>query len=92
MARIQIGINDFASQRPDILNEWDIEKNGALAPTDVAVRSNKKIWWKCALGHSWQESPDRRFKGQNCPFCSGKRVLAGFNDLKSQAPQLAISS
>lgn len=90
MARIQIGINDFASQRPDILNEWDIEKNGALAPTDVAVRSNKKIWWKCALGHSWQESPDKRFKGQNCPFCSGKRVLAGFNDLKSQAPQLAI--
>lgn len=90
MSHTQIGINDLPSQRPDLMSQWDYEKNENIEPESIAVRSNKKVWWKCELGHSWNESPDRRSRGQNCPYCSGKRVLAGFNDLMSQAPQLAI--
>lgn len=36
-------------------------------------------------------SPNTRVSGgQGCPVCAGKKVLAGFNDLASQAPALLL--
>ena len=42
---------------------------------------------KC--GHRWEASPKSRSNGEGCPYCSGKRVLIGFNDLGSLYPGLA---
>ena len=44
------GFNDLETYckengRLDILSQWDYEKNGALKPSDVTVKSNKKVWW-----------------------------------------------
>lgn len=83
------GINDLATLRPDIAAQWDYEKNGALKPEDVTVGSNKKVWWKCARNHSWPTRVHKRTKGSNCPFCMGKRVLPGFNDLATLRPDIA---
>ena len=48
------GKNDFASQRPELLSEWDYEKNGELLPTMITAQSGKKVWWKCPICHkSW---------------------------------------
>ncbi|MBE5969708.1 MAG: hypothetical protein E7242_05690 [Lachnospiraceae bacterium] len=90
MSVVQKGINDLQTLYPNLVNEWDYEKNGQLNPNLVAAHSNKKVWWQCEKGHSWEKSPDQRTRGQNCPFCSGQKVLDGYNDLKSQAPQLEI--
>ena len=38
--------HSFALVRPDLLDEWDYEKNGVMQPEDVAPFSDKKIWWK----------------------------------------------
>ena len=82
------GFNDFATVHPEYLLEWDDEKNLPLLPTQVLHSSNKKVWWKCAKGHSWQTMISVRLKGNGCPYCSNQKILAGYNDLATTHPDL----
>lgn len=85
------GFNDLASKSPGLASQMDPEKNGSLSPDMIMVHSNRKIWWKCPLGHSWKASPNSRSRstGSGCPYCSNRLVLAGFNDLASRYPGIA---
>ena len=38
---------------PKIASEWNPTKNGDLKPEDFAGKSNKKVWWLCPKGHSY---------------------------------------
>ena len=80
----------FAFERPDLLKEWDYKKNSLVcAPDAISYKSNKKVWWKCAKGHSFEQTVDKRVsRNYNCPYCSNKRILPGFNDLKTLGPLL----
>lgn len=42
----------------------------------------------CPLGHRFQESPGSLKNNPKCPYCSGARVLKGFNDLQTLHPEL----
>ena len=42
-----------AQKRPELLVEWDLERNAPLTPDDVTFASHKKVWWCCRNGHSW---------------------------------------
>lgn len=73
-----------------LLAEWDTEKNAPLTPDDIHKGSHKKVWWRCVLGHEWQAVIASRTAGRvGCPYCSGRRVLAGFNDLATLQPETA---
>jgi Zn finger protein HypA/HybF involved in hydrogenase expression len=76
---------------PHIAAEWDYENNNGLAPQDVTRGSHKKVAWKCPLGHSYVAEIKSRTIGKQtgCPYCAGIKVLPGFNDLLSQAPDIA---
>ena len=66
----------LAFERPDLLKEWDYEKNALIcAPDKVTLGSNKKVWWKCSkCGHEWQTLiATRTIQGCNCPICSRKK-------------------
>ncbi len=80
--------NSLKAKCPELLKEWDYEKNGDLNPEFISAGSNSKVWWKCAHGHSWSAVVSSRVRGNGCPYCSGKYVLKGFNDLASQYPSL----
>lgn len=85
------GETDIITLFPEIAAEWDYEKNGELDPSSIAPTTHTKVWWKCALGHSYQSAPYSR-TGQyksGCPYCVGKKVLPGFNDLETLKPMLA---
>ncbi|MBR5768281.1 MAG: zinc-ribbon domain-containing protein, partial [Clostridia bacterium] len=41
------GINDLATVRPDLMAEWNYDKNVGLDPSNYMEFSNKKVWWKC---------------------------------------------
>ncbi|MBO5368412.1 hypothetical protein J6A32_07280 [Methanocorpusculum sp.] len=69
--------------------EWNYEKNGDLNPYELTAFSNRKVWWKCEMGHEWEANIGDRSRGDSCPFCSRKRVLKGFNDLATTHPHLA---
>lgn len=52
--RILKGFNDLAFKRPELLNEWDYEKNSkiGLDPTEVAAGSQKEAYFTCRGGHT----------------------------------------
>ncbi|MBO4583461.1 MAG: hypothetical protein J5756_00165 [Clostridia bacterium] len=61
--------NNFASNYPELIEEWDCERN-SLSPRDVAYTDNKKYWWKCKkCGNIWQTSITNRVRGTGCPKC-----------------------
>ena len=83
------GVNDLATLFPDIAAQWDNEKNGPLHPSDVSPGSEKKIWWRCSLDHSWQTYVFRRTEGHGCPYCANAKIWPGFNDLAARYPLIA---
>lgn len=67
-ARVIEGINDLATLKPLLAQEWS-EKN-KLKPTEISVASHKKIIWKCKHGHEWEASvKSRTINGTGCPQC-----------------------
>ena len=84
------GENDLASHFPDIAAQWDTEKNGSLTAQKVSFYSNRRVWWRCERGHSYQAAVSgRTMRGSGCPYCAGRRVLPGFNDLATVQPEIA---
>ena len=84
--RVFTGFNDLATTYPAIARqafEWD--------PTTLLAGSNKKRKWKCELEHIWEASVNSRASNakKGCPYCAGKRVLVGFNDLAITPPEIA---
>ena len=81
--------NSLLFSNSEVAKEWNYEKNGNLKPEHFAPNSHKKVWWKCSKGHEWQATIANRNKGRKCPYCSGKKVLKGYNDLQTVDPALA---
>lgn len=82
------GFNDFQSQHPELMPEWDWERNLKVLPSDIVCNHHGKVWWKDAYDHSWQATTSNRIRGNGCPYCAGRMVLKGFNDLASRFPEL----
>jgi hypothetical protein len=86
------GFNDLKTRKPELFEEWHLEKNKGLDPSMLAAGTGKKIWWKCKTNpaHEWQATGDSRVsRGSGCPYCLGQRVHEGSNDLLSRDPDLA---
>ncbi len=83
------GFNDLKTVNPDLAKEWNYKRNIELVPEKITFSSNKNVWWKCKQGHEWRASVYARYNGTGCPYCGGKKVLKGFNDLGTANPELA---
>lgn len=85
---VNVGVNDLASQYPVVAKQWS--PRNKISPSEVHAGSNKKFWWVGGCGHEWDATVlGRTSQGDGCPYCSGHRVLKGFNDLKTLHPDLA---
>jgi hypothetical protein len=86
--QVIVGSNDLATLEPEIAAQahgWD--------PTTVTVSSGRKLPWICQLGHTWTTNvASRSNHTSNCPTCSGKKVLVGFNDLLTKFPEIAAQA
>jgi len=88
--KIVPGVNDLASFYPHLAAQWAAEKNGALRPEQVSPYSNRRAWWQCDKGHQWQSViAYRTMGGSDCPYCAGRSVMPGFNDLQTLMPEIA---
>lgn len=72
-----------AAVYPELVSEWDIEKNNGMTPDNFTANANIKVWWKCSKGHSWQALISSRGRKLGCPYCAGQKTLKGKNDLES---------
>lgn len=74
---------------PQLLKEWDKEKNKDLDPFTISKSSAKKVWWKCSKGHEWKSFVfSRTTKKYGCPYCGGKRASVS-NSLATIHPEIA---
>ena len=80
----------YVSDDAQLMSEWDLERNGDVLPSETSLWSHRKIWWKCERGHYWDATPHHRSYGTGCPYCSGKRVKAGYNDLATLFPEIGL--
>ena len=88
--KVLTGFNDLATTHPELIKEWNYEKNGALLPNNLKAGCNKEVWWKCPNGHEWiSRITNRTYLKRNCPYCSNHTVLSGFNDLQTKYPDIA---
>ncbi len=82
--KVLIGFNDLATIEPEIAKTafgWD--------PSTVTRSSRQAREWICEHGHVTKAPVYSRVNGHGCPICSGKYVLAGFNDFATLEPELA---
>lgn len=79
------GINDLATTFPTLAaqaNGWD--------STTLSAGSQKKVSWKCSIGHVWEAVVASRTTHNNgCPYCGKKVLLKGFNDIATVNPEMA---
>jgi hypothetical protein len=64
--------NNLASKYPELLAEWDRERNTDLNPSEFTPHAGKKVWWRCMNGHSrYQATIYNRTKNKSgCPVCA----------------------
>ena len=84
--------NSLQEVAPELVNEWDFEKNGNLNPNMVAAGSSHSVYWLCSkCGYSWKATIYSRAKMHTgCPKCAGFVFEKGVNDLKTKKPELLI--
>ena len=86
--KVITGFNDLATINPELAMQahgWD--------PTTVMASSHRKLAWVCSLGHQWESTvKNRHLNKSTCPVCNGNQVLAGFNDLATINPELAMQA
>lgn len=70
------GYNSLKARYPEaIAREWDFEKN-TVDPDTISPSTSKRVWWRCANGHSYASLPFNKFhnNGGNCPYCSSQKL------------------
>jgi len=83
------GYNDLQTKAPHIAKQWDYENNNST-PVQTAPCSAKYAWWICEKGHSWKAKISNRTSlDRGCPYCSGRLVQPGINDLATLNTELA---
>ena len=93
------GFNDLESHFPNVAKEWHPTKNIGLVdgngkdistPDKVVFGATHKVWWIGSCGHEYEARIcHRTVYNSGCPYCDGKKVLPGFNDLETRYPEVA---
>ncbi|UCV02711.1 zinc-ribbon domain-containing protein [Dechloromonas denitrificans] len=73
--RLADGSNSLQVLRPDLVAEWDVERN-SITPEDVVPGSNRNVWWRCKRGHHWAAAvAARALVGTGCAKCMTQSSL-----------------
>lgn len=80
------GFNDIATTHPEVAKYF----NDPLEATNKTIGHQRKINATCLEypNHRWEVIPYSLIN-YGCPYCSGNKVLKGFNDLHTTHPQIA---
>ncbi len=79
--------NDLLTTHPFLAEQadgWD--------PSEVISGGGKKYKWICEQGHRFEALINQRKNGAGCQICSNRKVLAGFNDISTTEPEIALEA
>ncbi len=86
---IERGVADFATTHPNLVHFWDgtIDQ---VQPHEISARhTGVTIILRCPSGHTFIRTPARLAATPTCPFCEGRALLPGVNDLATTNPEVA---
>ena len=64
----------LTASHPELIAEWDFEKN-QQPPDTYSAGSIKKVWWRCSRfpdEHRWEATIKNRVNGSRCRFCNNQ--------------------
>lgn len=67
---------------PELIKQWSLRNK----TNQSEISATEKYLWTCSMGHEWEATLQSRLKGSRCLYCINYKVLKGFNDLLSVAP------
>ena len=74
--KVIIGETDLATTNPELVKEWNFEKNKNISIDNAMRGSHHKVWWRCPKGHEWQATiASRACNGRGCPICHNDKYL-----------------
>ena len=86
--KIVLELNSLFVLKPNLIIDWDFEKNSKLDPKKISIGSGMKVWWHCKNGHSWEAAIYHRTKNKSgCPYCSNNKISIE-NSILITHPQL----
>lgn len=86
--RLEAGVNDLASNYPELLEEWSL--NNERKPNEIVKSSNLHAKWVCKkCGYEYQAKIQDKINGYTCPVCDDRTTAEGYNDLRTTHPELA---
>ena len=62
--------------------------NNSIVVVGVYSGVDVKIDFKCNSDHIFKASPGDVLQGRGCPYCAGKKVLVGYNDIHTTHPHI----
>jgi hypothetical protein len=80
--------NNITITHPEIAAEWHTTLNGDDKAENYTKHNSVNIWWICNNHHEYQATISHRLRGDNCPYCSGHRIILGQTDLLTRYPIL----
>lgn len=82
------GVNDLGTTHPELIKEWS--RNNQKSIHEVKSEHTNFVLWNCSVcSGTYYEAINIRVKRDfECPYCSGKKVLEGFNSFKCRQPEL----
>ena len=78
----------YLKDSEELMLKYNYDKNKNIDLDKITNGSHIKVWWKCKKGHEWEASVSNVSNGGGCPYCRGKKVLSGYNDLSTTKPEL----
>lgn len=83
------GETDIGTTHLVVALVWHPTRN-PVSLTTVLPTSRTTYWWQCGRGHEWEASVVLVTQSSGlCPYCTGARILPGFNDLFTKHPEIA---
>ncbi len=86
---IEPGVSDLRTLYPQLSKKFNRDLNPSVRVDEIAPQSKKRYIWNCDKGHTFTSTPQQLVKGYGCGVCSGKQLLAGFNDITAKFPSAA---
>jgi hypothetical protein len=82
--------NKQKSYQEDFLRQLKEVHNDKVIALDDYINMYTKIRFQCEHSHVWLAEPHNVVRGHGCPYCAGKALLVGFNDIWSARQDIAI--
>ncbi|MBO6158637.1 MAG: zinc-ribbon domain-containing protein [Firmicutes bacterium] len=86
--KILTGFNDLQTVNPQLAKEWS--PNNEFSASRALPTLLRTALWICPDCNGEYPYPvkDRKVGDDSCPYCAGKKILKGYNDLQTTHPEL----